>query len=238
MILGGFTLRFESTGKLAELVLPGGASILHTAGPHSFPAGNGREYVVGGWDECFPTIEPHGNSPVMGDLISLTPTLRELPDRVEQTWATPQYRATRTFRASHDRELELTFQVTNRGAVPLEFLWASHALFATARLRSVALPDGTRLDDFSFNGTCRKFFIPATGPVTLGGVILITDQPFWGIWLNRGGWPDTNPARFGCLGIEATTTATEAPGGRMLLPGGEFCGYVTLQTGGPKHAKI
>jgi len=219
-------------------MLPDGTSILHPPSLHGFPVGNGRRYVVGGWDECFPTIEPHGISPVMGDLISLSPALRELPDRVEQTWNTPRYRAVRTFRAPRDRELELTFCVTNHGPSPLEFLWASHALFAVASLRQVALPDGTVLNEFGLTGTCRKFFIPATGPVILDGVRLTTDQPFWGIWLNRGGWPADKPADFACLGVEATTTAAEVPDGRVLLSGEEFCGHVTLQTGGPRHAKI
>ena len=225
--LGDFELRFAPDGKLAELIVPGGTSVLHRAA-YPLELGQGRTYQVGGWDECFPTIEP-----AMGRLIGIPPTIRELSDRVEQVWVTSQYQVTRTFRAPDARTLELCFQARNTGTAPLEFLWASHALFTLTGIQRIVFATGLVLDDFGLDGTCRKFFVPAAGPVQIAGtsvnLILTTDQPHWGIWLNRGGWPARQPAGFRCIGIEATSTAAEAPTGQVLQPGAEFCGRVNLE---------
>lgn len=227
LILGGFNLQFAQDGKLAALIVPGGASVLHPA-EYPLVLEQGRVFQVGGWDECFPTIEPD-----MGRLIGVPPSVRELPDRVEQVWVTSQFQVTRTFRAPGKRKLELIFRTRNIGATPCEFLWASHALFSLTGIQRIMFPTGLVLDDFSLNGTCRKFFVAANGPVRIAGtavnLLLTTDQPHWGIWLNRGGWPASQPAGFRCIGIEATSTAAEAPTGQVLQPGAEFCGRVNLE---------
>lgn len=225
--LGSFQLRFEPGGKLAELLVPGGVSILH---PASFrmPLGPDRIFDVGGWDECFPRIEPD-----MGELISAGPGIRELPDRVEQIWPSAKYEVTRTFRARGDKKLELQFRAKNTGPVPLPFLWASHALFSFDWIKRVTFAQRMSTADFSINGTCGKFFVEVAGPARIEGdgltIILETDQPYWGVWLNRGGWPPNSPAPFRCMGIEATTTAAEAPRDRVLQPGQEFNGWMSLE---------
>jgi hypothetical protein len=225
--LGGFQLQFNSDGKLAELIVPGGTSVLHRA-VHTLALERGRTFPVGGWDECFPTI---GSD--MGGLIGVAPVLCELPDRVEQEWVTPDYQATRTFRAPAERTLELIFHARNTGAEPLEFLWASHALFSFDWIQRIVLANGLVLDDFRLNGTSRKFFVKANGPIRIDGaavnLLMSTDQPHWGIWFNRGGWPASQPAEFGCIGLEATSTAADEPTGQMLAPGAEFVGRLSLE---------
>ena len=115
----------------------------------------------------------------------------------------------------------------------LRFLWASHAIFSINGLRSVLLSDGQRMDEFRINGTCRKFFVRAGSPVCLERencrIYLETDQPYWGIWYNRGGWPADKPARFACIGIEATNTPADSPADATIPAGGAFEGRVLLR---------
>ena len=77
-----------------------------------------------------------------------------------------------------------------------------------------------------------KTFLDNTEPVELSYrgfvVTLTTDQPYWGLWLNRGGWPANNAEPFGCLGVEATNAPGEQPAGRWLGRGETFSGQVRL----------
>jgi hypothetical protein len=127
----------------------------------------------------------------------------------------------------------MTFAVTNSQSHALEFLWASHALFGLKDLQAAKWnPDGW-LSDFAVNGSERKLFVAGTAPVKLiyptYGVTLTTDQPWWGIWINRGGWPAGTPQPLWCLGIEATNTPGEYPAGHRLPPGATFSGRVTVE---------
>ena len=229
--IGDFQLSFEPGGKLYRLETPGGHQVLHRS-DYKFNCGGGRVFVPGGWDECFPTIDPWRTSPVMGELIGWTPVLSVAAGGVRQLWEDRSYRVSREFSSDKPGELDMTFSVENMTGKALEFLWASHSLFTFSGLKSVVLPDGQELRDFSLNGGCSKSFVKAGPPVVIrwgwGAIRLETDQPYWGVWLNRGGWPAGKPADFGCIGIEATNTAGEAPAGARIEPGACFRGRVKL----------
>jgi hypothetical protein len=228
--LGAFELRFEASGKLASLSAEGAAPFLADS-THREHLGNGRWFEPRGWDECFPTIEPHGDSPILGDLVWMPPRFTADAASASQTWETPSYTATRRFRPEHRRRLAVDFAV--RTAAPLSFLWASHALFSVGGLRRVEFAGGTRLEAFGLDGSSSKTFRKNEGPVRLVRedceVVLESDQPWWGIWSNRGGWPAGRPAGIGVLGLEATTTASDLPGDAVLTAGGQFRGTVRLE---------
>jgi len=230
--LGGWSLGFDPGGTLIRLSFRGGPSLLHWS-DYDFDLGDGRIFHPRGWDECFPTIEAHGQSGVMGRLVGHAPDLGLAKEEVFQEWTFADITARRAFSSPAGRTLLVSFEAKNTGTLPLEYLWASHALFSVEGLLRVVLAHERVLDDFSPDGTCDKFFISTSGPVTLEGeesvVTLSTDQPFWGIWLNRGGWPADAPAGFSCIGIEATNSAAEIPTGAVLQANEIFRGYVKLE---------
>jgi hypothetical protein len=230
--IGHFSLRFAVDGKLEQLSWRNAPGLLYDA-DERFELAPGRLFRVAGWDECFPTIDPYGQSPVMGELVGTAPRLSEQPGEICQAWQTHQCAVTRRFSSISDTgELLLEFQAQNTSNEPCEFVWASHALFSIAGLQEVSLPDGEPMHDLSLNGTCTKRFIHAGAPITLVrdglSIRLQTDQPWWGLWINRGGWPSARPAGFACLGIEATNTASEVPAGAVLRPGETFRGTVSI----------
>jgi hypothetical protein len=169
----------------------------------------------------------------MGDLVWLPPRMRQSETEVSQEWEMPSYTATRRFSVDGARQLVMEFSVLNRAKTRLPFLWASHALFTFRGLRRVEFADGGRLDDFRIDGSSSKTFRLNTGPVRLvredGEVILESDQRWWGIWFNRGGWPASRPGGFGCLGLEATNTPAERPDNAAIARGGCFTGTVRLE---------
>ncbi len=229
--LGRFSLGFERGGKLLGLSHEALGGLLNQA-DYRFDCGDGRVFVPAGWDECFPTIEPFDASPVMGDLIGVEPCIQRDRHSVRQTWTFPRYDVERVFSGSGTDRMKVEFTVRNRTAVPIPFLWASHALFSVEGLSRVELPDGTSLDQFARDGPCRKWFVQNRAPVIMhrdsGRVSIRSDQPYWGLWLNRGGWPASGHAGVACLGVEATTTAGEIPAGRHLAPGESFTGQVEV----------
>jgi len=230
--LGGWSLEFDPGGTLTELFFRDGPSLLHRS-DYEFDLGDGRIFHPRGWDECFPTIEAHGESGVMGRLIGQAPVLRVTKEGVAQEWPCQGMTARRTFSSPAEDTLLVRFEAVNTGSAPLEYLWASHALFSVHALRRVVLEHTRVLDGFSLDHTCGKFFVSASGPVILereeSVVTLTTDQPFWGIWLNRGGWPAGAPAGFCCIGIEATNSDAEIPKGTVLQSNETFHGWVMLK---------
>lgn len=230
--LGGWSLEFSPGGTLTELSFREGPSLLHRSG-YEFDLGDGRVFHPQGWDECFPTIEAHGESGVMGRLIGQAPALRVMNESISQEWECRDITARRTFSSPAEDTLLLRFEAVNTGTASLEYLWASHALFSVHGLRRVRLAHDRVLDDFSLDQTCAKFFVAASGPVILereeSVVALTTDQPFWGIWLNRGGWPAGAPAGFRCIGIEATNSDSEIPTGAVLRANETFGGWAMLK---------
>jgi hypothetical protein len=194
--------------------------------------GEDAHFNPAGWDESFPSIEPFEDVPTMGDLVWQAPQVCCADQQVEQVWTFPGYTAQRVFQPLSSSGLEVIFRART-GPRPLRFLWASHALFSTEGMLAVLLPGGRRLEEFAIDHTCTKFFVRAGPPVVLEWrnhcVHLQTDQPYWGIWHNRGGWPVEAPAGFGCVGIEATNTAADAPADAFLPAGGSFEGRVMLR---------
>jgi len=222
--LGHFDLQLDEGGKLAQLTVRD-MPLLYE-GDYLMAPGGGRGFAVRGWDECFPTIEPVAGFPMMGDLWSLKPDCVAFDSTVTQTWRTVRFIAARTFRAMSGDEMEMHFSARSVLSKPMEFLWAAHAIFSFDGLREVRLPDSRILRAFDLNRTSRKVFVKASSPVQLKRrsltLTLTTDQPYWGIWLNRGGWPAENPAGFGCIGIEATNCPADSPRGARLMPGANF----------------
>jgi hypothetical protein len=106
-------------------------------------------------------------------------------------------------------------------------------------LLRVRLAQDRVLDDFTRDSSCTKFFVRSCGPLILereeSVITLSTDQPLWGIWLNRGGWPKDAPAGFCCIGIEATNCDAEIPKGALLQPNEVFRGYVSLKMEPDNH---
>lgn len=231
MELSNARLLFHPDGKLEALHLAGYPNLLHEY-PHAFDLG-GKLFRPAGWDECFPTIDPIPGSDVMGDLVGLHPQLVQRAGVISQTWITARFEAQRTFEQPDEHSLRVRFRAANHSGQPLEFLWASHALFSTQSLFTCQADGGLRFDDFRPDGSVIKLFHPNHGPVELVypdfRAILTTDQPWWGVWLNRGGWPEDSPHQpFCCLGVEATNAAAEQPAGAWLQPGAVFEGQVTL----------
>ncbi len=230
--LGRFEIQCSPTGKVSRLSVVGMSPFLHEGAFRGEVAG-GVVIEVCGWDECFPTIDAYGTSPVMGDLFREAPCLRMDGAEVSMQWVLPRYRATRRLRALSPGRLESSFSVTSTGEKPLPFLWASHALFCLSGLRRVRFADGTVLDRFRLDGSSRKCFKANGGPIRLeredSELSLESDQGWWGVWLNRGGWPAGRPVGYGCLGIEATNHAADVPGDAFIMAGASFTGYVQLE---------
>lgn len=229
--LGVFSLAFAPGGKLEWLSPPEGPNLLYE-GQVAFDISGGLTYRIAGWDEIYPTIEPHGETPIMGRLVRFAPTLEREDRAVHQTWVAKDFRARRTFRSLEANQLKLEFSVENTSSLPVEFLWASHPMLAIDHLLRVDFPDGTHLDDFSPDGSERKWFIHTGAPVKMKyagfNIELQTAQPWWGVWLDKGGWPVDRLGEVYCLGIEATNTAAEVPAGLILPSGGLFEGSLTL----------
>lgn len=224
-------LGFASDGKLEKLCLAGCPNLLNEW-EHEIDLG-GKLFQPAGWDECFPTIDPYKENPVMGDLIGLAPEINWQKKYVEQTWNSPRFEARRRFRMESPFQLEMSFQVINRQNAPLEFLWASHTLFGVGNLQKLRLANGTEFTDFNNNGSELKFFMSYPGSVELFypgfRVLMMTDQPWWGIWFNRGGWPEKSPQPLCCLGVEATNTPGEYPADHWINPNIPFSGKVKLE---------
>jgi hypothetical protein len=169
----------------------------------------------------------------MGELVGQEPRIQRTADSIEQVWRRPRFKARRIVSIENPASLLLTFEAYNHSAHPFEFLWASHALFDSGILKRVLLPDQKQIAAFDLNGTANKSFVANSGPVSLVyaafQLILTTDQPWWGIWLNRGGWPADAISPFACLGLEATNSPQEQPAGIWLTPGQCFRGQVRAE---------
>jgi hypothetical protein len=224
-------LHFAASGKLERICLAGVPNLLH-----EWPWDvllDGVTFRPAGWDECFPTIEPYGEYPVMGALVGQAPALTSDAEGTEQIWHGRTFCARRRFTLEAPNCLAMTFCVTNHAPAALEFLWASHALFSLQGLRAAQWQEPEWQRDFSTNGSEQKQFVPGGHPVQLVypgyRLTLTTDQPWWGIWVNRGGWPASAPEPLCCVGIEATNTPAEQPMAQWLASGATFSGKVKLE---------
>lgn len=230
--LKDFGFSFDASGRLRQLSLPGGGLLLHET-ELIFEVAPGRRYCPSGWDECFPTIEPSAESPVMGALVWTPAEVRRSGKKLEQCWTDKRWIARRVFSAPTRGELCVAFEATNASSQPTRFLWASHLLLAVQELAEIVLPGGRRLDDFTRNDTAEKFFARNTAAVHVrrndATITLTTDQPWWGIWLNRGNWPAAHPAQLLCVGVEPTNINSDLPNGAVIAAGGIFQGKITLK---------
>ncbi|QPC84168.1 hypothetical protein G4Y79_07290 [Phototrophicus methaneseepsis] len=224
-------LQFSPSGKLERLSLASYPNLLHTWDQDVDL--NGKRFCPAGWDECFPTIDPYKASPVMGELIGWPPEINWQPDAVEQVWRHERYEAKRRFELQTPTCLHMSFIVTNLQDTPLEFLWASHALFDVQALTAVELSNGETMTHFEMDGRVSKRFIANTSPIVLTYADfcarLSSDQAWWGIWLNQGGWPANDRHKLRCLGLEATNTPGEIPDGQSLNPGQTFVGSIKIE---------
>ncbi len=224
-------LHFAVDGKLEQIRLGSLPNLLHE---WQWQVNLGeRWFRPAGWDECYPTIDAHAEHPVMGDLVGQAPETTWLDGSVEQTWRNESYTAQRRFALVTPLRLEMSFCVHNRRYEEIEFLWASHALFSVQQLAAAGWQGETKFFEFAANGSEHKLFVPATHPVELVyptyGATVTTDQPWGGIWINRGGWPPGSPQPLCCLGIEATNTPAEQPAGQWLAAGATFYGSVNVE---------
>src|SRR5512147_1447507 len=183
----GATLHFAPGGKLERIGLGGVANLLHE---WEWDIDlQGKPFRPAGWDECFPTIEPYRNYPVMGNLVAHAPAVTWHDNTVEQIWQCGAFIARRRFSVLPPAGLHMRFCVTNQATEPLEFLWASHALFGLKDLRAARWHNAGWQRDFGIDGSEQKLFVPGAHAVELmyGSyrLTLTTDQPWWGIWINR-----------------------------------------------------
>ena len=226
---GNYKLSFADSGKLKNLFF-GDVSILKQT-DYTVDLGD-NSFGIEGWDECFPTIAKFSNYPRLGHLVRMAPEIIETPGYFEQVWHTEQYTARRHFELNAAADLVMTFIVKNISSEPMQYLWASHAIFDSYNLLELQFAHGGKFRDFNRNNTCSKFFVEAVEPIKLVRkdilVQIKTDQPYWGIWLNRGGWPLAKPAGICCVAVEATNRPAETPGNDQLDPGSTFQGNVTL----------
>ena len=197
----GDILKFAPDGKLEMLRLAGVPNLL-VEWDREIDLG-GKSFRPAGWDECFPTIDPIPESPVMGELVGIPPIVHWQATSVEQIWSNPRFKARRRFSMKSSACMVVSFQVTNRHNSPLEFLRASHALVGVDSLVKARLSNGFTLTDFERNGSESKQFIANTKEIELFYpdflVRLTSDQSWWGIWLNRGGWPKQDTKSLICL---------------------------------------
>ena len=109
-----------------------------------------REFDLGGWDECFPTIAPdHYPSPPWsglpladhGELWSQpwTERLRDNRLTLEARGEQLPYRFSRTL-IPDSTGFILGYYVENLGDAPLHYVWSSHPLFAIAPGMEIRLP--------------------------------------------------------------------------------------------------
>ncbi|HEY3416876.1 MAG TPA: hypothetical protein VGM23_08335 [Armatimonadota bacterium] len=191
---------------------------------------DGAVFSVAGWDEAFPTLEPSGGQPTLGQAWRLSVDCRASADRLLTCWDMPSWHMEREIRAASER-VEARYAITNTGDVSLPMLWTAHVLYPLEGLVSAELPmgrvipgpgcqleeleqvlradkNGLRIADTNHNGKSEKFFLPAIRPIVLqyadACLTLTTDVPWWGIWLNCGVFQTQ------CLGIEPTTAPTDA----------------------------
>ncbi len=151
-------------------------------------------------------------------------------------------------------EVNLSYQLKNRGAVEERYLWAMHPLLRLQAADELDLPASTRalLDGASWpdlnsnrpNGTCEKIF---ASPVSEGWAAIKNPrtgdrlQFEWdvavnnalGLWLNRGGWHGHHHfALEPCNGEpDALAAAAAAKRCGLLAPDGSVTWQVCIRVG-------
>jgi len=200
-------------------------------------------FSVAGWDEAFPTLEPSGGYPTLGQAWRTAADCRSVDNRLVTQWNMPPWVMEREI-TTVGETITACYAITNTSAAALPALWASHLLFPLDGLVHAELPlgrmvpgpgcelnyleqqlsigcAGVRIEDTSPLAKSWKFFLPANGPVVLqyrdACLSLTTEALWWGIWLNRGVLGTR------CLGIEPTNAPTDVlDEARTAIAGGEI----------------
>ena len=159
-------------GKIVSLEIGGREWLWRSRARASRPA-DGASYEsvgdTGGIDECFPTVAPcvlpsavarYGGLalPDHGELWS-QPSTFALETRDDGMYAScawegrrMAYRFVRGISVRAAAPVELRYQLTNDGRVPLPFVWASRAVFPLDKDTRIVLADGTRARVWSARG--------------------------------------------------------------------------------------
>jgi hypothetical protein len=210
--------------------------------PFAVTEPDGAVFTVEGWDECVPTVAASLGAPNWGWAWRTHPDMTFSEGAVGMNWRMPGLMLRRELSLLSDLLLS-RYEITNTGTDPQTVLWATHLLFPVAGLTRVTLPgggpapgpqcdlddlltqlredqpDGWYLDSFSDTRESWKFFVPADVGAMLfykdSAVNLLTPEPWFGVFLNRG--------RFGkpCIGIEPTNGPSDCSEeqGVSLAPG-------------------
>ena len=193
------------------------------------PARPGESYVAehdtGGIDECFPSVH--------GELFARAWKVDVRSER-EVSLATGAGSESWSFRRriqldSHGARLQLEYEVENRTASELPFVWCLHALFASEPGMRIELPEPTPLRVATAYGRAGHDLLtvpPASsrpfaaklfaGPLAHGEVTLRSsaggealrlrfdplEVPVVGIWLNHGRWSGAGTPPYRNLALE------------------------------------
>ena len=169
---GALTLVPALGGKLSSLRLAGRewlwtSDVIPRAVPAEADRADDASYVrtadSGGYDECFPTVGPCTlpadlpawaglRLPDHGELWSRQPDVTVGHDdggggTVTATWhgARMPYDFGRVARLRADGTMEMDYELSNAGDVPMPFIWSVHPLLPLTDRTTLHLPDGARV---------------------------------------------------------------------------------------------
>ena len=205
-----------------------------------------------GWDECFPTVAPctHPAWGGMRDHGALWGRPWQDDGRGAAWFETEGYRFARTL-VPEGAAVHCRYELANTGAAPMLWMWSQHCLL-DARPGERLVLEGVGAFDaadvpraVARDGTVLKTYAPVHGQVSVGltgpegGIRFEWDAEetgFLGLWLDFGGWPETDPVHQ--LALEPTTAPADhlaaAGDAAALLRPGETQGWtVTLRLEAP-----
>ncbi len=215
----GITVEPDRGGKIASIVDSrlGRNLLLDEAQSSPLPLEDGREFLLYGWDEAVPSIEPCGDSPALGHAWRERAVSHLTAGSLGTLWRMPGWQLDRWLDVERDT-IRARYILKNTAARPARVLWSGHALYPMDGLRQVLLPLGKPIlgpwctsedlaalliDGDSYRcisataetGRSWKFFLPASRGVDLiysdTTLTIKTDAPWWGILVQP--WP---PRRF------------------------------------------
>jgi len=218
---------------------------------------HGDQFDVSGCDEIVPTLEPEADIPTLGYAWRTGADCTGDGSVLCTRWTIPGWSVKRESRAAGNT-LSSRSLVHNTRETSQPAIWAVHALYPLEGMLQVTLPGGEplpgpgceivdlkphldgktdewRILDFANIGRSWKFFLEADRPVRMEyadiSLTIETDAPWWGIWLNRGGYCGMT-----CIGVEPTTDPTDyLRESTTIVPAGEAIEHTWSLTacGGP-----
>lgn len=205
---GPIHLGLNASGRVISLLTDGEAWL---APSQSTPGPDDDEYrgeVAGGWDECFPNLNPAPHYRDHGAIWGRAPDLLSIGlDSVSHRWSGPGYYLERDLVVAPN-----SITVAYRAETNAPATWAWHALFRS----DVSVEMDLDMIDISYDTEARSgqhrwpqsppdggaLKASAAAPEWVrfvlngvGSLSLTWDRgfaPYVGIWLCNGGWPDTN----------------------------------------------